>query len=418
MKKAILSLAGIFFLLAPVHSITASSFNGTVPGDPRIPEGTTIIALTGTGINLRAEPSMRGQIIASGNIFEFYLSESSVVANPADGSEWRKLTARLDHNGHSAPLKSGEVYVSAKYSKQLSPNRYFGDPGRPAGANCHFPITGQLPDAGGMPSDRTTRALRDFAVYLNGYIDKLASRPAMETDSVFYAKGSLDSIANSRQMLAVKDVFAPLIGHIYAAQERSGRWWSHDNASVAAALPREDAALIMRLEDYGFTIDSGEGELFFSWNPQTLSDRIFPLLSDDMKRWRQVAASLPRFYFDDAACIYAKEQMGGFALQLENFLKTDKDNLYKRLAINEYRFLLNFLMFSGVDNENPFDGPSNTLNKEWGDALRELIRRYPGSVTADILSGYLNTLQNNGFKYSENMKENVLKRLDKILARF
>lgn len=417
MNKIISSLAGIFLLLASAQPAPATPFTDG-EADPRLPAGTFVTALTGTGINLRAEPSMRGQIVASGNIYEFYLGDGAVVVDPADGSEWRKLTAKMDHNGRPVPLNNGEIYVSAKYSKPLAPNQYFGNPDRPAASTCHFPITGQLPDAGGMPSDKTTRALRDFAAYLNGYIEKLASRPAMETDSIFYAESGLDPIANSRQMLAVKDVFSPLIGHIYAAQERSGHWWGSNTGAVAAALTREDAALIRRLEDYGFFIDSGEGELFFTWTPQALSDRMFPLLSDDMQRWRHVAASLPRYYFSDAACIYTREQMGGFAILLENYLKKDKDNLYKRLAINEYRFLLNFLMFSGVDNEIPFGGPNNTLSKEWADSLREIIRKNPGTVTEDILSDYMSSLKAYGSKYSDKMKNSVLKRMEDRLARF
>lgn len=226
------------------------------------------------------------------------------------------------------------------------------------------------------------------------HVDRLADEiRALPEDKRLERALSGEAGADLGESPAFEALGAALEGCLERLGDRVGE--EESMSSSAAIRPLREV-----LNRHGVTIDVGEGSYFIVPEQDAVLSRVMPSLPEDARAVAALLLKQPRRFFEDAGCLHGVEEMGGWAVEWETLLARGLAPDAARAAGDRYRFFMEHLLWSEMDNTPTFDRRSGRMGKEWADGLRAVGRAHPNTRTAAVIAAYLDALKPGGMKRS------------------
>jgi len=150
---------------------------------------------------------------------------------------------------------------------------------------------------------------------------------------------------------------------------------------------------------YRFTLNEGMGEI--NKSPDFPGENILRKLSPAMREYYiQMSSEEKAGFAHDAGLTVGPEELGDRIVWREKYLDKYPGSAMKEQLIGEISFLSETLK-TGVDNTPAFDYETGRLTKEFEDAYKKIIARYPDSPTAKKLNEYYKKVKANRLKRIE-----------------
>jgi hypothetical protein len=283
---------------------------------------------------------------------------------------------------------------------------------------------GLIPPAPGMAQAADSLSLEDYGS-LGGAVDEKAFKAALEAwikqgnaiieeykamspdkaDKAFMAENSniVRRVSEGEALDKLDEIVEPV-------QERWSQDWEVDKLSA------DDRKVVDLLKKYGLLFEATEGSPFLLVDQPFFNNMVKPYLSPAAAEYVTVKNNHPQFFFSDGGCRYSVGEMGGWAVQWEQFINEHPDHKYKNQAEKQYRVFMEFILFSDLPNTPAFPGhEGGKMQQDWIDGLNSVASKHPGTSTAAIVKEFLTAIKSSGYKLQ---KTTAQKFKDRIASAF
>lgn len=158
------------------------------------------------------------------------------------------------------------------------------------------------------------------------------------------------------------------------------------------------------LQKNGFDINSEEGMTYIMQDRNFIAKHFYPYLSKTMKKY-QVKLNIENAegFVSDASIIISPQNIVERIIWYEKFIYEHPTFILTencRTTLKTYQTIL----FTGIDNTPvfSFDSP-NKLSDYYHEVYENLLSKYPGSKTANLIKPYYEAILNNNIKKSESI---------------
>jgi hypothetical protein len=211
---------------------------------------------------------------------------------------------------------------------------------------------------------------------------------------------------NDKALRAYLEFQNKLIGTL--EQELFNNTEFYDRLSItygdSAKTDKDVIAYEGQLKQNGLKLRSAEGSVFMDSDPEKFSEYFGPYVTDGTKEFlQQYSAELNEPYQEDAGLTISVPQLGDRLIFWDKFLTKYPDHIFGDHAEDYYR-TFSRTMLTGLDNTLAYDMKSLEWSKEFLDEYQSLVKTYPETQTAKLLSRYLELLSSNDFKYSDKVQ--------------
>jgi hypothetical protein len=167
----------------------------------------------------------------------------------------------------------------------------------------------------------------------------------------------------------------------------------------------EGKAFMNKLFQNGLRLTSSEGMVYIGRETQILRNYFYDNLSPSTQK-----------FFDqfELETNQPESEDGGFIIPIKDvadrlgfwdaFLVSYPKHLFSDYATNNVKYGLYFLL-TGLDNTPAFSYDDGTLDKQFLEACKYFIKKYPHSKNAVVINEYLELLEKAGYKQTEQVKE-------------
>lgn len=167
----------------------------------------------------------------------------------------------------------------------------------------------------------------------------------------------------------------------------------------------EGKAFMNKLFQNGLRLASTEGMVYIERETQTLRNYFYDNLSPSTQKF------FGQFELETNQPMSAD---GGFIIPIKDvadrlgfwdaFLTSYPEHLFSDQAANNVKYDLYFFLI-GLDNTPAFSYDDGKLNKEFLEAYKYFIQKYPDSKNAGVIKEYLQLLEKAVYKQTEKIKE-------------
>ena len=204
-------------------------------------------------------------------------------------------------------------------------------------------------------------------------------------------------------------------GHLQQLEEAVRPVLSRFGTGDEEQLTANDRKVLALLKEQSLLPECAEGYGFLVVDHASFSKRIARYLSPALQQYLEVKNSQPTIFFADAACRYSVKEMGGWAVAWERFIIGIENDKCKEKAIEEYQFLMKYILFSELDNSPAFPAfNGGKMEKHWIGDLSAIAAEYPDSRTGAVTADFLKAIKAGGYKLPKAVKTKFQKRVAEL----
>jgi hypothetical protein len=167
----------------------------------------------------------------------------------------------------------------------------------------------------------------------------------------------------------------------------------------------EGKAFMNKLFQNGLRLASTEGMVYIDRETQTLRNYFYDNLSPSTQKFfGQFELETNQPMSSDGGFIIPVKEVADRLGFWDAFLTSYPKHLFSDYAANNAKYDLYFFLI-GMDNTPAFGHGDETLDKEFLEAYKYFIQKYPDSKNAVVIKEYLQLLEKAGYKQTEEVKE-------------
>ena len=262
----------------------------------------------------------------------------------------------------------------------------------------------------------------------NGAVDEAALKTALDVwvqncNTVLSKYEGMESNKAAIEVLAGTDYATFTSKDIHAVEDSViqllDRWAKTQYVGSQASLSTDDQKIFDVLASYCLIPGIVEGSPFLMADLITLRKKvIFDPPVAAYTAYVNLLDTQPQILFSDGGCRHSVKEMGTWATQWEQYLKTvPADSFYFIEGKKRYLEFATYILFSDLPNTPAFPDYNNgKMENEWLEELESVTLENPGTETAAIIAEFLKKVKANGNKLAPLDKKVLLTKLNVLLV--
>jgi hypothetical protein len=167
---------------------------------------------------------------------------------------------------------------------------------------------------------------------------------------------------------------------------------------------KEGKRFASELKQNGLTLESSEGMIYIDRETKILRDHFFEWLTPpSQKFFNQFESETNQPESSDGGFIIPMKDFADRLGFWDTFQASYPSHMYSTYARNNVEYNLYFFMI-GLDNTPAFSYDDGKLDKEFLEAYKYFIQKYPDVKSAGVMKEYLQLLEKAGYKQTEEVK--------------
>lgn len=380
---------------------------------------------------VRAEPDTGSKVLAMAR--KGWIVKNDVTQRNS-GLQWLKVWELERHAGegmayaHLIYQTPGEpVYISAADAVEVADEN--GTPmKKDKVASATDAATARGVSVNPLPAPKAA----DLAC--NGAVDEAALKTALESwiqkcNAVIGSYEGMDTDKAAEELLAwtnhgiegssLEDVINDVESVENTVRSLLERWLETQYRGSMTVLSADDRKILDVLATYGLKTEITEGCPFLMADLTTLRKRIS--FNPPVAAYTAYIALLetqPQILFSDGGCRHSVKEMGTWAVQWEQYLKTvHADSFYFIKGNERYLEFATYILFSDLPNTPAFpEYNQGKMDDAWMQDLERVAAENPGTKTAGLITEFLEKVKANGNKLAPSTQKALSGKLNKLLV--